>query len=275
MPKNSSASRTPRWLEVSSPETPNPIYPDTFLRKARRKLGSPIDEYYLLAQELVLTGTDDQLTRHPGLGRLILLGLVAGVDTYFHRIIAGAVRVCPLCWDRAASHQVALGALEYYGPDDISLGLVEQSSFATRGEVLKWSKKLLNMTWERSDSLGVAMDTFGQVCEMRHAAVHAGILSSGSARTLGTSTGHRHELALEWQQIQDTAGACHTVVRAYNRALLRGIVHSWVAQHLLTGDWKVDKPLVDPLFKLFHAKQDPHGIVSSYAFFQHLHSMID
>lgn len=95
--------------------------------------GSPIDVFHENIGEVLKFGIPDDLSWSPTLGRLLTLGLVTGTEAYFRSIFLGMISVCPLTRERVADQMVPLGALDYYGAEQIGMGLFEGISFAGEG----------------------------------------------------------------------------------------------------------------------------------------------
>jgi hypothetical protein len=226
---------------------------------------SPVDDFYEYVAAVLPLGTEQALETTAAFGRILLLGLVAGVELYFRTVLSGIVRVCPLARTQASDHPVSLAAIDYYGSDDIGLGLLENISFATAGEIAKQTERLAGIKWERTSSLGVAIAEFEKLGHLRHAAVHArGNLSPRNVRELRLSSGKRVALRLRLADLHLAAAVCQNVVRAYNRLVFRRLVERWIGEKVLFGDWKRDGERFSRLFSLFHSVRDRAGSDIAY-----------
>ena len=195
------------------------------------------------------------------MARLLLLGLVTGVESYFRGVLARVLRVCPICRAAAAEQVIPFGAVEYYGRGDIESALFEGSSFSSVREVRNRTQKVLGIVVPSTGSLSEALDAFELVCELRHASVHAhGALTSANARTLRLPS----ELVpgtvqLDLAALHSLASACLAAVRAYNGYLFAQIVERWVSQRALSGEWATDWRSFRSLHVLFYSVEDRIG----------------
>lgn len=223
--------------------------------------GSPIDAFYENTGEVLKLGIPKELSGSPTLGRLLTLGLVTGTEAYFRSTFLGMITVCPLTRERVADQMVPLGALDYYGVEQIGMGLFEGVSFAGEAEVKKRSNSLLNFSWAGTGSLGVALKNFDAVCHIRHASVHSqGLLSRGNARALRIQpSAAASHVVIDFSHLQKIALICTSLVRAYNSELFRTTIDKWVAEKVLTGSWADDRRIFTALVKQFVSQVDSVG----------------
>ncbi|MEV5530580.1 hypothetical protein [Streptomyces prunicolor] len=223
--------------------------------------GSPIDAFYENTGEVLKLGKPEELANSPTLGRLLALGLVTGTEAYFRSIFLGMLTVCPLTRERSADQMVPLGALDYYGAEQIGMGLFEGISFAGEAEVKKRSSALLNFSWPATNSLGVALKGYDAVCHIRHASVHSqGLLSRGNARALKIQpTISMNQVVVDFVHLQKIALVCTSLVRSFNGELFKTTVEKWVSEKFLTGSWGDDRRMFTALSKLFVSQVDSVG----------------
>lgn len=149
-------SNTGRWAEICSTEKSLQLDIDRLRCFLSTASGNPIDDFYCYISSILPLGSEEELGRSEALGRVLLLGLVSGSELYFRSILSGVIRVCPLSREQASKHTLTLGAFDYYGPEEVGLGLLENSSMATAGEIRKQTKRLLNIDMEPGSSVDVA-----------------------------------------------------------------------------------------------------------------------
>jgi hypothetical protein len=104
------------------------------------------------------------------------------------------------------------------------------------------------------------------LCELRHAATHArGQLGHQNLRDLGIVV-RRRRLALNVgvDGLHTAAAVCQNVVRAYNRYVFKRIVERWLAEKLLSGNWRKDRARFSKLFGLFRSARDGDGPATAY-----------
>lgn len=234
---------------------------------------NPIDTFYESIGEVLRLGSPSALGASDALGRLLTLGIVTVTETYFRSIITAVVRLCPLSREFASDHQIAYGALAFYGEKEISLSLLEGVSFSGDSEIAKATKKILGFDTSNNRSLTAALETYNRVCTMRHASVHDhGRLNRGNAKTLDVhpAPGHSLCIKMDFSGLQTAASACTSVVRAYNAFLWGSIVPRWINNRLLGGIWQSDKKLFEPMFKVFASTIDATAPTRAYEAYQYI-----
>ena len=257
----------PRWLCVCEAEVATQLYPGDFSDVLEHVSAAPIDDYYLYVEHLLTLGSEQALAESPTLGRLLLLGLVSGVESYFRSVMAAVLRLCPLCRRAAADQLLPYGALDYYGESDVELGLFDAASLAGASEIRKRTQGLLGISLERGTSVYAALETFDKICHLRHAAVHArGALGRGNAvaLSLGDYDAGRRALAVSFTALQQAGVVCHSTVRAYNKAIYKKILDRWLGEGILVGEWEPDRDTFKPLYDLFRSKKDASGPLNAY-----------
>jgi hypothetical protein len=265
------------WLEVNAPEQALSLaLDDCCTHLPAQSTLSPIDGYYESARHILTLGTPDALAESATLGRLLLLGLVGNVEVYLRSVISGVIRICPLAKAAASVHPIPYGAIAYYGVEGPEEGLFESISLADPRQIRSRSEKLLGVAVPSSGSLAAALDEFGRVCELRHAAIHQhGALNSANVATLGFSTagGMRH-VELTVTGLHSVASVCQSVVRAYNRFVFEKVVERWCSTSTLSGGWSRDKELFEPLFRLMRSREDGVAPATGYLAFLNLRPLL-
>ncbi|MEU1889124.1 hypothetical protein ABZ491_27015 [Micromonospora rifamycinica] len=198
---------------------------------------------------------------------------MTGTEAYFRALLLGVTAICPFAREAISDELVALGAMDYYGADQVALGLFENTSFASSSAIEKRTKQITGLKWSANDSLGVAASTFEQVCHMRHAAVHAqGVLNRGNARALGIAKAEVPvHIVVDMAHLHQAAKACASLVKAYNLFVYKGLLQKWLGQKLLVGVWQQDKKYFKPLFELFRSRIDRVAHANSYQAYKSLH----
>lgn len=253
-------SETPAWVCVCSESGPHSINAADFCIPAPELLSSPIDSYYEFSEHVLQLGTPQGLGDSHTLGRLLLLGLVSGVEAYFRQVLSSVLRLCPISREHASEQQVALGAIDYYGSDQAELGIFDKSSLASYDGVANWTKKLTGLPVQQGSAVAASLLQFDRICHLRHAAVHAqGTLGSGSVKQVGLAASGRVVVSLDFAALQNAGAACHVAVRTYNRWLYEELVGRWHASGRLARVWVDDRPAFEPLYELFRSARDASG----------------
>ena len=257
----------PNWTEICECESAGEVVAQDYCRQATAPEQSPIDDYYTYVEDLLLLGDAKKLESTDTLGRLLLLGLVTGVELYFRSILAGVIRVCPVSRRIAADQLVPFGAVDFYGPAAVEWALFDTYSLAGADEIRTRTRKLLGIELQRANSsIEAAMNEFDKLCHFRHAAVHArGTLGRGNAVALGLAeVGANTAVHLTLPTLHAAGVACHSVVRAYNRFVFRKLVERWIGESVLGGTWTSDKARFTELFRLFRSRIDKTGPTNAY-----------
>ena len=255
------------WRSVNRPEQQVTIDAGSCCVPLSPKNINAIDAFYESIGEVLRLGSPAELAGSDALGRLLTLGIVTVTETYFRSVITAVVKLCPLAHECASDQQIAYGALDFYGTAEISLSLLEGISFAGDSEIAKATKKILGFDTTVNRSLTAALEAYNKVCTMRHAVVHDhGRLNRGNARTLKVHPGSGRSLCVvvDFPGLQTAASACTSAVRAYNAFLWESVVLRWIKFRLLTGNWRTDKKLFEPMFKTFSSTVDATGPANMY-----------
>ena len=266
----------PGWLCVCEPESTAPLSGGDFSSELDDTPSSPIDDYYSYVEHLLTLGSEEALAASATLGRLLLLGLVSGVESYFRSIMSGTLRLCPIARRNASEQMLPFGAIDYYGSERAELGLFDTSSLAGATEIRKRTANLLGISVERGTSVFAALEEFDKICHLRHAAVHArGTLGRGnaSALSLGAAEG-RQTLHVTFGGLQHAGVVCHSTVRAYNRAIYRRLIERWIGSQVLTGSWVTDRAMFKPIFELFQSRRDNVGPNNAYQAYRSLAGLL-
>lgn len=228
---------------------------------------SPIDDFLEHVRSIVVLGVRETLDSNPALGRVLLLGVISATEHYFRSVLARMIYVCPFCRKTASDHQIAFGAFDYYPQESMALGLMENSSFATEGELKKQCNRLLGLDISKDSSLNEALSNFEMLCHLRHAAVHArGGLNLRNARTLGVNgiPNGRLEIRVNFAEFQKSVAICTNVARAFNRVMYRFVLERWIKNGKLSGEWSDDKDAFSSLHQIFYSRKDSCGPSTAY-----------
>lgn len=258
--------REPSWCVVCDAESAVRVGVNDLCTDFERAEQSPIDDYYEYVEHVLTLGQEEELEKSSTLGRLVLLGLVSGVETYFRAVLGELLRLCPVAQQCAANQLIPFGAVRHYGPASVALALFDSGSLAGDAEITQKTRKLLGLEIPRGSSLSAALVEFDKICHLRHAAVHArGTLARQNLIALGIEVPSK-PLALEVSlgSLHQAGAACHSAVRAYNRFTYRATVERWIGNGLLSGTWRTDKAAFQPLFELFVSKRDAAGPSRAY-----------
>ncbi len=256
-------SNNNKWCIVNTPEQQGTAFDvSSFCTSMSESEPSPIDDFYTYSKDIIKLGSPSRLTENPILGRLLLLALVSGVELYFRSILSGMIKHCPIARKHAFKQQISLENVEYYGFDEIGLGLLEGVSLADSGTIKKETKRLTDIGLKDvTSSVWVSLLDFDKICQFRHATAHSrGQLSARNLRELGISVDKtdktRSALSVSIKEFQNAAQICHNCIQAYNRYMYRALIERWLGHHILIGEWDSDSEKMSNLFKLFKSEID-------------------
>lgn len=218
---------------------------------------SPIDEYYESAQDLLRRVADPRISADQLIMRLLVLDLVAAAEVYFRRVLSRALIACPYVRRTAQRQMLALGAIPYYGTDNLGYALLENTSFSTQGAVKKQTNNLTGFDIKMGSSVFSALADFDVVCQLRHCLIHArGEAGAQNLMELGLEFASPCRIVLTTFTFQALVVKTHNAVRAYNTFLYRAMLDNWVAKRRLKNDWTQDKEPFSHLYSLFVSRTD-------------------
>jgi hypothetical protein len=254
------------WARVNQPEEVARVVvadccsPHTVDRMA------PLDVYLSHAGHVLTLGSNEELENSATLGRLLLLGLMTGVETYFRTLLAGALKLCPLAQRAAADQMLSYGSIQYYPRRELEAALFEQASFSSAKEIRRMTEKTLGIDIGSASSLMAAVAEYERACQLRHAAVHShGVLTSANASAVGVAPNLAPAtVTLEMVGLHGVARVCHSMARAFNQEIYERLVARWIAKGVLSGVWGKDKARFSRLHELFASTLD-HGITDARA----------
>jgi hypothetical protein len=256
------------WARVNQPEEAIQIDAGDCCRPHSVDTLSPIDVYMRHARHVLTLGSPAELEVSVTLGRLLLLGLVTGVETYFRTLLAGVLRQCPLSQRAAADQMLSYGSVKYYPKLEVEAALFENASFSSSKEIKRMTQKALGIDVASARSLAAAITQYERVCHLRHASVHAhGALTSANAAAIGV-TGELApaSVTLEIGGLHAVARVCQSLVRAYNQELYGRVIERWLSAELLSGVWSKDKGKFSRLHSLFASSEDGVSIDAKIAY---------
>ena len=219
---------------------------------------SPIDEYYDSNERTMLLGTPEAIAASPQLGRLLLLGHVSAVETYFRTVLVRLLAICPEARKHAGSAVIPLSSVYYYTGTDVTFGLFDGVSLAGLSEFKKALQKSTGYSIDGTAAVA-ALGAFDDLCHLRHAAVHAqGSVSSASAMALGVHVdARRFRVEIDFARAQEVAIVCRSAVQEVNQVLFEKTLAKWHTTRRLTGAYDEDRKTFEVLYRTFRSTRDP------------------
>jgi hypothetical protein len=191
-------------------------------------LESPLDTFYRASQELLKVGTPGFLLEHPGMGPLLLVGLVSVTENFFRDLFAGIIRMCPLARAAAADQNVKLGSVVWHGASAVERGAFEHTSFANSSTIISTCKQYLKYDLPKWPILG----EFEKVCELRHGIVHSSAMLAGKNATklVIPASVDPLRIAVGFAELQECAAICTSLVVSVNSELFAEIAKRWAKE---------------------------------------------
>ena len=241
------ASSSALQLDASSACTPIP-----------RSKSAAIDEYYEATKGLVTLGTEAALNNSQDLGRLLLLGHISAVETYFRSILVRLLDICDQCRSNAGGEALNLSSIYYYSRSEIAYGLFDGASLAGKAAFRKAMTRATGYQLNEKSPAAIVLASFDKLCHLRHAAVHShGAVSSQSAAALGMSQdSNRLQVVVDFALSQQIAQICRATVQEVNQFLYEETVLGWRKSERLTGIYENDRKDFEILFRSFRSKAD-------------------
>lgn len=271
--KSFSVSEGPDWPLVCQVESTIELDVASYLGQAGDSALSPIDAFYEYIRPMITLGKPALFDESNTYGRLLLLGLVGATESYIRSMLAGLVMRCPICRRYGSSQHVPLSAVAYYRKDRLPYGLLENVSLSGRLAIKKQTRNLTAIEIRDGSSVDAALVQFDKLCELRHAAVHAGgELGAGNVVSVGIdpeAVDGQRSVMVGFEQFQEAVAVCQNVVRAYNAFLFVQVLQRWLGEARFKGEWMVDKPAFVPVCNLFLSSKDL-GKQTSYQLYRKL-----
>ncbi|MFM0192124.1 hypothetical protein PQQ65_03450 [Paraburkholderia strydomiana] len=218
---------------------------------------SAIDTFYA-ARELALTSAyQEPFASDEKLRSNLLLLVFSAAETYFRRVLAEAMALCPIAKESASQQQVSLGAFAAFVEDDIGFAISDTRGFTSSGEILTRTKTLLGISIKPNTSVSVAIADFERVCNFRHSIAHcSGELLYNNRRDLNVSMHGRVIVSFDDKAFQDVLQVVVNCVRAFNNVIANEILQRWFVHKILKGQWSSDKKIFERHNEIFHSVID-------------------
>ncbi|SKB59758.1 hypothetical protein SAMN05660226_02281 [Parapedobacter luteus] len=189
---------------------------------------SPIDNFITNGIEInkLMTATPSAVQ-----GNLIILGYVSAIESYFRALFRRLILVDDTCRNTCEKRQVTYGAVLSNKKNTLPEALFEDISFAGKKNLITSINNFLNLNIQESSlspDLSSNLDSFSEICELRHCIVHRfGKFGSKNAISLGLDK-HFHNvekpIKCDFNTLQNIISVCHNTVRISNNFLFERIL---------------------------------------------------
>lgn len=218
---------------------------------------SAIDEFSVRVRSLnILAPRPDDFD--PFQGQLVLLGVIAAVESYLRTLFRRLIHFDPGCQDAVQKRDVAYGAAIHLAPELLPEALLERISFISKENIEKAIKELLGIQGGLPPDVVTATEDYVRICQLRHCVVHRfGKLGASNAISLGLSKhGALMEkpLRLDYTALQSAIAICAGFVKSLNNFLFNAIL-SRVPEGSWSGTYRIDRAKFVAYYMLFADKQ--------------------
>lgn len=217
---------------------------------------SPVDEF-LLRLNAINKLAPQPNNFDPFQGQLVLLGVVAAVESYIRTLFRRLIAIDETCQQSVNMQDVSYGAAMHLSKSMLPEAILERSSFVSHRSIHEAMKDLLAVKGAFPADLESAIKEYVRVCQLRHCAVHRfGKLGVNNAISLGL-TDHKNllekPLRLDYTALQNTIAISTNMVKTLNNFLFNEMVSRLPAASW-TKQYSVDKPLFIRYYDMFSDK---------------------
>ncbi|KAF0162593.1 MAG: hypothetical protein FD157_3824 [Rhodocyclaceae bacterium] len=219
----------------------------------RESTESAIDEFLTRLQSI------NRLSPHPNTfdplqGQLVLLGVIAAVESYLRTLFRRLIAIDFICQESVQRRDVSFGAAIHLSKEMLPEAILERISFITRSSIEETLRELLAIRGKVPSELDLAIEDYARVCQLRHCAVHRfGKLGVSNAIFLGLSD-HKEllekPLQLNYSALQNAIGISTGLVKTINNFLFNEVL-SRLPPSCWTGKYRSDKRLFLAYYALF------------------------
>lgn len=186
--------------------------------------------------------------------QLILLGVVAAVESYFRTLLRRLITLDPECQRCAEDQAVTFGAAMHLPKPMMPEALLERVTFLSETSLVDAIRQFVGVKGNLPPDLLATFKDYATVCHLRHCAVHRfGKLGVKNAIFLGL-TAHKPSLEkpllLNYAALQDAIGIATGVVKTTNNYLFNEVL-SRLPPTTWTSKWGKDRRAFIPYYSLF------------------------
>lgn len=242
-------------LKISAaPANPNLRTENLFDDAYTESKDSPISEFMKRLQQINKLAPQPTNFDHLQ-GQLVLLGVVAAVESYFRTLLRHLISEDSLCQELAHDRNVSFGAAIHLSKEMLPEAILEGTTFISRKAILEdVLRDLIGIKGNVPADLDVAVNDYVRVCHLRHCAVHRfGKLGARNAISLGMSNHSKileKPLKLTYGALQDAIAIATGLVRTINNFLFNESI-SRLPNSIWSEKYKEDKALFHKYYDIF------------------------
>jgi hypothetical protein len=203
-------------------------------------------------------------TISPEFGRLLLLGYVSAVESFFRTVLRSIINTDAKAQSDSHSYVVPFGAVLYHDKKMVAEALLEGYSFAGEKDVKAAFVKFLDVP-NLAESIKTMLVEYEKICQLRHCCVHRfGKLGTQNGIVLGLeqhSVALEKPLSLDKKKLEDIASWLMSFAKAMNNHMFRTLLERSVSDknpYKVAWSWSYakDRPKFERLYKLFQTTKD-------------------
>ena len=212
---------------------------------------------------------DDAIS--PEFGRLLLLGYVSAVESFFRTILRSIINTDAKAQADTHSLVVPFGAVLYHDKKMIAEALLEGFSFAGEKDIKSAISKFLGVS-NLPEDLKTMLSEYEKICQLRHCCVHRfGKLGTQNGIVLGLeqhSKALEKPLSLDKKKLEDIASWLMSFAKAINNYMFLTILERSVYEdnpYRINWHWSYtkDRSRFERVYKLFSTYKDSTSSPSS------------
>ena len=237
----------------TSPANPAFTTADLFDVGHVESVESPVDQYLIRLRAI------NRLSPHPTdfdplQAQLVLLGVVAAVESFFRTLLRRLIALDPICQKCTENQAVTYGAAMHLSKSMMPESMLERVSFVSEKSLTDAIKEYIGVKGPLPPDLIATIRDYERVCHLRHCAVHRfGKLGVKNAIFLGLNE-HRPSLekplVLSYVALQNAIAIATGVVKTTNNFLFNEVL-SRLPEATWTGTFRRDKRYFSPYYSLF------------------------
>jgi hypothetical protein len=187
-------------------------------------------------------------------GQLVLLGVVAAVESYFRTLLRRLIVIDEICQSCTEEESVTFGAAIHLSKKMMPEAMLERVTFVSQKSLTEAFRDFAGVKGALPPQVSAAISDFARVCHLRHCAVHRfGKLGVKNAIFLGLSDHSsllEKPLVLNYVALQGAIAISTGVVKASNNFLFNEVL-SRLPRASWSGVYKNDKKIFVPYYELF------------------------
>ncbi|WP_143007498.1 hypothetical protein [Pseudomonas sp. 06C 126] len=214
---------------------------------------SPIDQF-LERLHSINRLSPDPASFDPLQGQLVLLGVIAAVESYLRTLLRKIISIDELSRDASYKRDISFGAAVHLHRDMMPEAILERVSFISKESITSTIKECLGIKGHSPSYLESSIDDYVKICHLRHCAVHRfGRLGASNALALGIQD-HREllekPLLLDYLSLQTAISISTNLVKTINNFLFNEII-SRLPDHSWQGTYTKDKKQFLLYYRIF------------------------